>query len=89
MFNKVNSGKSSKNRPVCKACHNAKCNEYKKNNKDKVLANHKEYYEANKDTISGYYKNHYKDNKDTYMENNRKWRADNREYVRQKENERF
>lgn len=79
----------TKNRPICKDCYNAKCNDYKKNNHEKVLKNHKEYYETNKKKIAKYYKKHYVDNKDTYMENNRKWRNSNREYIRNYDNERL
>ncbi len=78
-----------KNRPICKECYNAKTNNYKKNNKEKVLQSHKEYHQANKEKIAKYYKGHYKDNKDTYLKNNQKWRSENREHIRKKENERF
>jgi hypothetical protein len=78
-----------KNRPICKNCYNAKTNDYKKNNKEKVLQSHKEYHQANKEKIAEYYKGHYKDNKDTYLKNNQKWRSENREHTRKKENERF
>ena len=78
-----------KNRPICKDCYNVKTNDYKKNNKDKVLENHKEYYQANKDKIADYYKNHYVENKDTYLKNNQKWRSENRETIRKKETDRL
>jgi len=78
-----------KNRPICKNCYNAKTNDYKKNNKEKVLQNHKEYYEANKEKIAEYYKEHYEVNKNTYLKNNKKWRSENREHIRKKENERL
>ena len=79
----------TKNRPICKLCYNTKTNDYKKNNKDKVSQCNKEYHEANKDKIADYYKKHYDENKDTYLKNNQKWRSENREYTREKENERL
>lgn len=79
----------TKHNLICKECYNKSCNEYKKNNKEKVSKNHKEYYEANKEKHAKYYKKHYKDNKDTYMKNNAKWRNENREQIKEKENERL
>jgi len=78
-----------KNRPMCKDCYKAKTNDYKKNNKEKVSQSHKEYHQANKEKIAEYYKGHYKENKDTYLKNNQKWRSENREHIRKKENERL
>lgn len=78
-----------KNRPVCKKCYNNKSKEYKAEHKDFISERNKVYYEANKDSIADYYKIHYKKNKDTYMINNRIWRAENRESINTKANERF
>jgi len=79
----------TKNRPRCKSCTNAKKKEYKLKNKEKISADNKIYYQENKERISEYYKNHYIQNKDMYMENNRKWRKNNKEAINKKANERF
>lgn len=85
----LNQDNQVKNRPNCKSCYNANCKKYKQANKDKVTENNKLYYEANKEKIADYYKDHYIKNKDTYMENNRKWRKENRAIINDKANERF
>ena len=78
-----------KNRPICKPCYNTKCKEYKSKNKDLISEKSKNYHEANKEKCAEYYKDHYKKYKDTYMENNRKWREENRDDINAKANLRF
>jgi len=85
----LNQENQVKNRPNCKSCYNTRKREYKKNNKEKISENNKKYYIQNKENISEYYKNHYIQNKDKYLENNRKWRDENREIINKKANERF
>ena len=65
-------------------------NEYRNDNKEKILENAKEYYEANKEKIKKYYeankekklekaKQDYKDNKEKILERNKKYYEDNKE----------
>lgn len=65
-------------RKCCKPCDNKRRNASKKLHQENTNAQQKVYYENNKDKIKDYYKEHYAENKDKYLENNRKWREENR-----------
>ena len=70
-----------KDRNTCRTCINVSKRESKLRNKESTKEQHKIYYEKNKEQIAEYYKEHYKNNKDTYLDNNRKWRNDNKEII--------
>jgi hypothetical protein len=77
-----------KGRRICKPCVNKASNESKRRNKENVKKRNKIYYENNKDKIKEYYKEHYTNNKDSYLNNNRKWREENKDILNEQARER-
>ncbi len=70
-----------KGRNTCKPCNNKMHRESKLRNKETVKEGRKIYYEQNKEKIAEYYKENYKKNKAIYLNNNRKWRNENKDII--------
>jgi hypothetical protein len=73
-----------KGRRLCKPCSNKLRTDSKLRNKEKVKEQNKKYNEQNKEKIAEYYKEHYQQNKETYLNNNIKWRNDNKDIINEK-----
>lgn len=69
---------------LCKSCRNQQIKESKIRNKENLIDQNKKYYKKNKEKIAEYYKEHYKQNKDIYLNNNKKWRNNNKAILNEK-----
>ena len=62
--------------------------EWKKNNKDKVLASQKKYVENNKDKVMEWIRKWQKNNKEKFLNSVRKWQKENKDKVNKYHRER-